>query len=491
MHDAADQYLPLMKLLQKFGAESGGEKIKWSARLDEFAPLFKEAVGRAKRRIAELTLRRKRLMDNLAIRRRLMSLNEKAMSGSVEDAGFSELFQQRYAPLPSTAVLCLDLAFGSDRAGFFASGYLTSPTGAGKSFANTATNRVSRLAEYTLKIADEYAEQTGRAVPLVSTLLNAEGLPWQAHLPDRLVMGSRPVHEYARMGLTLTSVQDSRPLAFSPQDTASRIKRPYFDKLMTFARAYLPRLVNAPALEDQYQSRGDSLTMIAELKLHTLDDYSLDLATAAAPDALLLAWPGSYDYKQPRMFGQVQPWVTRTSDATGIVTLRSSRWADSSLQAFDFADDAFRKMNAALDFASEATHKVPANVRLSIRNTGFHQRSLAMFRADRVDLFGVTQALTLMPASTIEMLIADQNATPRHYSTAGVQAQSAGGKPVPLAGDGTAAMFVEPGLRFKLTVTDTPVINARGQTSRWAWVSRATWDSCAISRVSRRWICGS
>lgn len=451
-----DEFLPLLRLFVRYGGGEEPADLEGTASWALLEQWFGRTADRAAQRAEELARQRQQLLDNLSIRRRLMALDAEALEQPLEGASVNEVFDHRYEPLPAAAAVCLDLSFGSDQLGFFTHGFLTQ--GGGRDFAENAVQRVGRLADYALSVAEEYAERTGEPSALISTLRGAEGLPWEAHLAQNLELGSRVMHEYARMALTLTSVQDPRPEAFSPQDVPERINRDHFDSSMRFARGYLPMLVDAPALEAQQQDRGESRTLAIGLRLHTLDDFSVELATAEAPGALLLAWPGQYEYSEPQMLGEVRPWVQHTSDADGRTTLRGSRWRDASVQAFDFEDETFRTVSAALD-VGEGMRQLGANRVLGVRTTGYRTRNLVLAGTEKIDLFGMTEALTLMPAARLELLTAQQATTPRHYSVAGVQERAAG-KDIPLAGDGTASVFVEPGTQFKLTVRGAPVIGA-------------------------------
>ncbi|MFW6059830.1 MAG: FtsX-like permease family protein [Phycisphaeraceae bacterium] len=455
LESEGERYLPLLRQFSRFGQRKPIEDLRDTEHWERLTALFEQTAEEARQRAEALAQRRERMMRNLAMRRRLLALRGGALDASIAGADHDELFDRGYTPLPSEAVFCLDLAFGTDRLGFFALGYWT-PTSGNDALAPTAAQRVERLAEHTLRVAEGYTAEAGLSSRLADTMLNAGGQPWQAHLASGMALGSRVAHEYARPALTLTTVQDSRAMAFSPQDTPEAIDRVNFDRLMQFARGYLPRLVDAPGLEATRQPRGASRTLLTQLTLHTLDDFSVELATAKTAGALLLTWPGQYEMADQRMYGEVAPFTIHTSDSSGQVTLRSRRWQDSSVLAFDFADAAFRRMSAALDLGEgDRKHRSTLNV----RTTGFHTRNLVMFLADKVDLFGATQALTLMPAAQIEVLKGHQNSAPVHYSVAGVAARGSA-KKMPLSGDGTAAVFVEPGQMFKLIVQGMPVINA-------------------------------
>ena len=386
LEQRAEGFIPLMQLFNRLGTKTYYKDLSAEKR-DRLAALFADIAARAELEADQLAHTRKRLYESLAIRRRLLHLTGADDALEVAEADYETIFNRRYSPLPGIATITLDLAFDSDRAGFF--------FGYDAVEGDKDSQRVQRLAEHTLEVAAHYARQSGQPNLLADTI-TAGGPPALAHLGARIEMGARAVHQFALAGLTLTSVRDVRARAFTPHDTLDRIDRRRFDALMGFAEGYLPMLLDAPGLEATRQARGTSQPVTAEVIVRKQDDQSIGLPRLVIGGALVTAYKARGSELDPMYAGQVRRWPILSTDVRGGVRLRGCYWNLASLLAFGYDPD-FRQINAALDFG-EGERRFISNV--TVDTTGFRTNNIVAFEVRKVDLLGLTGPLTLKPISS-------------------------------------------------------------------------------------------
>jgi len=441
-----------MGLFNRFGLVTRYDELN-EAQQAVVATFFEEIAEEAGRGLEDLKKQQSRLMQNLALRRQLRYLagNDAAAEAAEADSAV-ELFAIGHPPLPGLMGICLDLNFGSPQLGFFPIGTL-SPN---QYQDRWAMNRVSRLARYTLAHADRYANETGQGNRIADTLRNVGGVPWNAYLSGNYAMSSRMFHLYDRTGLTLTSIYDSRSQVFTPHDTLANIDRKILDDTMAWMDGYLLRLINGDDLAKTRQTVGrpDPLTLAIDVRL--LDEYAVGLPERPLKDGIVFIRSGEKSAAKGigAYYGQVRPYEMHMTDNRGGVTYRCGAWRNGSVLVFKYDDD-YRQMRATLDLGLESRYKSTLNDLKA--GEIFKTRLLVTFDCRKVDLIGLTQPTNLMPISSMNVLDAQQDATPRHYSVGGME--SGGGKTMVGSLDGAGCVMMQPDEAFKLLAGLSLVIN--------------------------------
>jgi len=435
-----EEIIAMLGLFNRFGHQTHWSELTPEQK-DALGRVFAELSEKAGREAAALDAERRTIWQNLGFRNRL------AADGSFPQkvSSLREVTEAAFPTLPALALFHLDLAAGSDEVGFFHMGAIRP----GLNPDRLAGERVRRLSRLTLSLAEELQEESDdTALPrLRDTVLFARGLPPEAHLGVISEFGSRASHQFARPALTLTTVGDQRSVAFTPDDTLEALDPERVDLLLGFVRKFFPRLTSDSRLSETVQTRGSAIPFSVELTVRKMDRFSVEIPRTVLENALLLAFPRAPLETEPiRNLGQVRPFPILMADEFGRQTIRGELWREASLLAFGFDGD-FRNVTAALDLG-ESENRFSSTLTFTPR-TYFAHRSIVTFEAEKSDVLGLTEPLTLLPIEIMELLDGRNDTRPRHFSVAGVNAQGVS-KRIPLALDGSASVFMQPGLPYKI-----------------------------------------
>lgn len=418
-----------------------------------------EVSSQAQRSAKVLDSSQERLLNNLSIRQRLRFLARRNEQIDPQ-MNYSQLFANRYRPLPAMVGLCLDLSFSTDRIGFFFSGY---PMQVAVDYYQEAEARSPRLGRYVISQARQCAAETGLENILIDTTRQNKSQSWQVHMGGKFAMPSTVMSKYAICALTLTSVQDHRPFAFTPLDVPQRVDRQRFNKVQRFLEVYLPQLVDSPKLARQpvHLSMKKPAPLAVDMSLRLQDKYTTkDVPKERVPNALVVATGVMQNVPSNHvMLGEVRPDKILMTDENGSAIFRGAVHHGGGIIAFGY-DSGFRRMVQASDMG-EGVKQFP-NSFGSKRTVKFEEKTSLMSRFDKVDLLGVTVPLTLSAASALSVLDAAQDSTPRHFAVCGLSSvtQSAVVTSSPSSKGGVACVMVDPGTRFKLRVMgDVVAIN--------------------------------
>ncbi|MBN1807537.1 MAG: FtsX-like permease family protein [Planctomycetes bacterium] len=414
--------------------------------------LFLHLEASARTEAEHLERTRREICGNASIRRRLMFLTG-SMERPGKDAEVEEVLRRRLMPLPAVTLIAMDLTYGNNETGFFYMGHLPM----WGRFREQARQRVSRLARHTLLVGNQYARTTGKANLLKDTIRNSGGVPWDGYVGGQLPFGGIIPHQYKIAGLTLTTIHDMRPAAFTPFDTAERIDRKHFGEVADFVLGYLPMLVNSQDLGNTLSDRGEARTLTIEVTVRKQDKFSVKVPKNKVAGALVVApVPGAQPSTNSSLTSDARPWVVLPTDVRGTVRLRGDFMNRTSLLAFEY-DPEFRRVQGALDFGmGEKRFASTMNI---AHGTQFESRNVVAFWARKVDLVGLSDPLSLRPASDIDVIDARQDSLPQHFSTAGLAAVSIS-KYVPTSRDGTGCVFMESGATFKLKIGTGLAVNS-------------------------------
>lgn len=396
---------------------------------------------------------RARILQNLTLRERTFPVLQEVGANLAPDAG---LLGNAFEHLMPITMLSLDLSFGSGHVGLFYDGMLNPEFGqAGATM--PAHERIIRLARHALQLAAEGPQPK----VLTDTVLMAGGLDWRAHLEAQLALGSYAYHDYAVPSLTMAGTDDSRPHAFTPDDTVAHLNPDYFRRILEFTDHFLPALVNSAHLDATRIRRGAPNPLAVELSLRLRDEFSVGVPRTPLPGALLTAMPPRVSRGDRALLrlGEVNPYPMLIADESGRRTARGRIWEGASTFVFDYDPD-YREVRAAIDFG-EGHDRFNSTLAIS-RAESFVSRTLVAFDSRKTDIYQLYHPRSFEPLRSLELLDAAQDATPRNYSVAGIGVVDSN-KSVPHARDGTASVFISPGNAFKLRVGGAPVLNSTAE----------------------------
>lgn len=463
--DQIDQRLQQIERLMRLFNQFGKKILYKDLSADDtgvLAVYFNEIHSRARRDQATLLDTHRSLIKNLALRRRLRYLTDRDEQFTAK-LGYKALAARQFPALPATTGLCLDLSFSTDRIGFFYVGY--------PSDNKMAADRTLQLGKQTVNLAAELASRIKgiNHNPFVDTITNARSLSWQTHMGGYLMLASSTFHDMFKCALTLTSVQDFRPHAFSPFDTADRIDRRNFNDVMYFSEEFLATLINEPDLglwPKEVPAPQAIKIQANEFYALLQDQFSTDIPKRPLPDALAVrVQPGYRGVSTPQnflMYGQVRTHSVSITDDRGLAMLRGGM--GSLYQVYGY-DPEYRNMLYARDrgdgmrFFPTPTAPPPG--------THVQELKMALAELQKIDLVGLIRPLTLVPVNGIRVLDATRDNTPDHWSLTGVSQSSVGlGKDSlaksmlhPMSNDGTASIMVPRDTRFKLQLEGAIAIN--------------------------------
>ncbi|MCE9592249.1 MAG: FtsX-like permease family protein [Planctomycetes bacterium] len=458
-HDARAQlFNSVLKLFNRYGARATLEDLstdQLAVVTEAFANVHKAAQANARM----LERSRDALLANMQLRRRLIRLSR--TPEDVEPTKLAQAQLLRFRALPALTAITLDLGFGSDHVGFFHWDSL-----GGDADEANARDRVSRLARTAIQLANNYAGSSGEPNLLTDTVRMVGGLPWSAHLGGSMALAAKPLHAFLVPALTLATVRDMRPYDFTPDDLPSRIDRKNFDAVMRFAEGYLPTLINAPELSEIKHAVGTATPLSTEVRLLKLDEFTVGVPKLNLPNCLMVLQPtGQTLSNNAPMLGQVRPWGVTMTDDRAAAVVRGSMWRGAGVSMFGYIkrgeeNSDYRTIFYAGDKGDG--QKTFVSTISAGANVEYVSKSMVAVDAIKVDLFGLTEPLSLAPVPTLQLIDALQESLPQHYSSVGVES-AAGTYIIPQQKDGTASIFLQRDTRFKLRAGTGLAINATAE----------------------------
>ncbi len=451
IQEQVDEVVRLLGLFNRFGHQTHYSDLGEDGR-SSLARLFRRLESDSSKEARLVEDERRLLVNNLMMRNRLAP---EASAAGVSD--YRDFFDRAFPPLEALAAFNLDLGAGGEELGFFYMGQMRPIHPRFRRADELANQRSRRLARLTLTLAGEIAEETGEPTFLRDTILGAGGQPWHTHLGTRLAFGSAAFHQFVRPGLTLTTVADQHPLLYTPDDSLENLDRSLVERQLRRTNTFLSRLISDPRLSGTIQRRGRAQPFSVELTVRKMDRFSVEIPRTVLSNAVVFGFPPSVTPQvEPLLnLGQVRQFPILMADEVGRLNLRGELWHNSSLLAFGFTDD-FGAVNAAQDLG-ENERRFTSSLALTA-NVAFAHRSIVTFECEKTDILGFTDPLTLIPLESVDVLDGRSDTRPRHFSVAGIETPAVG-KRIPLAFDGTASIFVSPGIPFKLRSGSIIAIN--------------------------------
>ncbi|MCX5660520.1 MAG: hypothetical protein NTW19_12470, partial [Planctomycetota bacterium] len=342
----AEELTKLLRLFNRFGE---------TTRLDQLPPdgvertvkLFADVAADSLAATANLEETRRKLLDNIAVRRLLGSLATPPAKAPLKAA---EVFAIRYPRVPVSLGLALNLSFGASTAGFFHLDSTRGDTG-DTEFLPTTETQFQRVSKCTIDAAEAYAQSSGAPNLLVNTIRGVGGIPWAAYLGGRFAFPGRVMLQFSIPELTLATVRDARPRDYTPDDDLDSLNRGNFTALASFVLGYIPSLVDAPDIGASGAALNTPQPLSSQISVRQQDQFSITVPKTVRGGAVVAVQPAGVGSKLPNnadLFGDVRPVGVIMANDRGVVWLRGSSWRGASLHAFGYDKD-FRRVQAASD----------------------------------------------------------------------------------------------------------------------------------------------
>jgi hypothetical protein len=445
----AEETIKLLGLFNRFGHKTYFNDLN-DAERESLQQLFVRISNHAKEQRESIERDRSEILANLSMRTRLSHRN---ISTKADKYDFGSVLTTRYPVLNATIALTFDLYFGTNKVGFFHTGYLVTDD----RYETFASDRTRFVARFLMREANAEAAATGTVSPLESTVLRAKGLPWSVHLGGIFPVGAFGMQQFGVGALTLTSVQDFRALAYSPHATLDRLNRPLVESQLKFLDGYLQRVIAANEDSRQLRIWSDkgNVPNSFEVTLRQLDRFSVEIPKTLLANGLFTSLPRGVDPLtiNRQMLGDVRAYPILKANSQGVVRARGYIYHGSSATAYGYTDD-YRMLTAALDLGtSEARF---GSQLTATRGAYFTQKNLVTFNARKVDIYGLTDPVSLSPLKAVRIVDGRNNANATTYGVAGISSQMST-KLIPASDNGTASIFIEPGQSFKLRSGNAPL----------------------------------
>jgi hypothetical protein len=250
---------------------------------------------------------------------------------------------------------------------------------------------------------------------------------------------------------SLANVHADAGPAFTAGDTFETLPSAHVEALAGTVPVFLQRLLAEPRLTAPAMLPAPRAVPAWSMRLRTFrfDAFSADVVpTLPVPRTAVILHTYGNLMAAPDVIGAhiALTDARAVTDVYGLI--KNTRWSPVYSMAFAY-DEAFRDVRYALDFG-EAQMRVDSNL------TPGQSRYLAMFACEEHTFAGRADP-SMIGVDSIRVqeciiLDAQRNSSPRKYAVAGVGANLSS-KMIPTMG-GPAAIYVEPGQRFKLR-TDT------------------------------------
>jgi hypothetical protein len=257
--------------------------------------------------------------------------------------------------------------------------------------------------------------------------------PWRSYLPDHPKLGGEVSAIAGLLGLSLATVNDTRPFWGTPHDEPERIDWPYLEQQNRFVAGLISALSYVPSLESDRLPRIGFSTLTGRANFIRQGELFPD---QPAPDTLILAYqgPGLY-YTMVDRAGSFQ--IRGLAD-------RKNVFDKAIIEAFRFHPN-----NGEIIWAidKEQTGKTAYRVKMQRRSM---ETDLVMFSCGMTTIFDLLEPRTFRYMTKIKLIDARREAAPLRYWWSRIDTLSST----------LANIYLEATTPFKLTLSDT-VLNRK------------------------------
>jgi len=279
-------------------------------------------------------------------------------------------------------------------------------------------NRLGQEVETELGLTNLYKD-TLRPNPL---------RPWQSYLPDRPALGGEVSALAGYMGLTLATLNDSRPFWGTPYDKPEKVNLAYLEQQTRLISALIKKLTYEPELvAGRLPLRGYS-SIIGRANFIRQGELFPD---QPAPGTLVLAYQG------PSLFYTLV-------DASGSFHIRGLADRKHTIHKAILEGFRFSRNSGQIIWAIDKgmTGKDAYRVKMT---RSLMETDLVMFACRTTTLFGLLEPRTFSYMTKIKLIDGRSEASPLRYWWSRIDTRTST----------LANIFLEPITPFKLTLSDT------------------------------------
>lgn len=251
---------------------------------------------------------------------------------------------------------------------------------------------------------------------------------WQSYFGDRPSLGGEVSALAGYLGITLATTSDSRPFWGTPYDDINNINWDFAKKQSELVTGLISGLAGSKKLQTGQPIKNGFSTVVGRAKFIRHGELFPD---QAAPDTVIMAFQGPSRY-----YAMV--------DATGMFQLTGV--ADKKhvldkviIEGYRFDNDT-GKVIWAID--KKQTGKEAYRLRMQRKQI---ETDLVMFSCRQSTLFNLLEPRSLRYMTNIQLLDGRLEAPPLRYWWSRIDTRSSI----------IASLFLEPGVRFKMTLSDT------------------------------------
>ena len=327
-------------------------------------------------------------------------------------------------------VISLHLSSHGDGVGAFNQGWL---------YALRPQRAAARISPYSM--LEEVLRETAASVeaelgmaPLLKDSLRPSRLKsWQSYLPDQPQMGGEVSAMAGLHGITLATTHDIRHFWGTPSDTIDRIDWAYAEQQDRFVRVLIHRLAGQPALHGDDYPRDGLSRLTGRARFIRQGEL---FPEQPAPGTVILAFQGPATYHA-------------IVDHMGRFELRSISdkklvFDKVILEGYRFDPTSGRPL-WAID--KKETGKNAYRVKMQRQEM---ETDLIMFPCRQSTLFGLLEPRSFRYMTKITLLDGRLESPPLRYWWSRIDTREST----------IASLFIEPGTRYKLTLSDT-VLNRK------------------------------
>ena len=278
------------------------------------------------------------------------------------------------------------------------------------------------------RLGKEVEKELGFTNLFQDTLRPSPLRPWQSYLPDQPAMGGEVSALAGFLGLTLATLNDSRPLWGTPYDKPGKLDSAYLKQQSRLISGLIEKLAHEPELfPDRLPLRGFS-SIVGRANFIRQGELFPD---QPAPGTLILAYQG------PSMFYTMV-------DAGGLFHVRGFADRKHTIHKAILEGFRFSRNSGEIVWAVDKAMTGKDAYRIKMTRS-FMETDLIMFACRTTTLFNLLEPRTFSYMTKIKLIDGRTEAKPLRYWWSRIDTRTST----------LANIFLEPITPFKLTLSDT------------------------------------
>jgi cell division protein FtsX len=278
------------------------------------------------------------------------------------------------------------------------------------------------------RLGKEVEKELGFTNLFQDTLRPSPLRPWQSYLPDQPAMGGEVSALAGFLGLTLATLNDSRPLWGTPYDKPGKLDSAYLKQQSRLISGLIEKLAHEPELfPDRLPLRGFS-SIVGRANFIRQGELFPD---QPAPGTLILAYQG------PSLFYTMV-------DAGGLFHVRGFADRKHTIHKAILEGFRFSRNSGEIVWAVDKAMTGKDAYRIKMTRS-FMETDLIMFACRATTLFNLLEPRTFSYMTKIKLIDGRTEAKPLRYWWSRIDTRTST----------LANIFLEPITPFKLTLSDT------------------------------------